>query len=129
MHANALVITARVSNNNVHKLLVNDGSTIDIIYLNAYKRVGLTETELSPITSPLYRFTGDHMILRGIAKLVATVGEHPQVSIVITEFLVVDCLSAINRITGRPLMKALKAVTSIDHLTIKFPIVEGTGEV
>ena len=61
----ALVITARVANNNVHRLLVDDNNVVDIIYLDAYKRMGLTERKLSPATSPLYGFTGDHMVLRG----------------------------------------------------------------
>ena len=39
-HTDALVITAMVTNNNVHRLLVDDGSAIDIIYLNVYKRMG-----------------------------------------------------------------------------------------
>ena len=41
-HADALVITARVANSNVHRLLVDDGNTVDIIYLDAYKKMGLT---------------------------------------------------------------------------------------
>ena len=30
LHANALVITARVANSNVHRLMVDDGSVVDI---------------------------------------------------------------------------------------------------
>ena len=47
-HADALVITARVANNNIHRLMVDDGSAVDIIYLNAYKRMGLTKNDLDP---------------------------------------------------------------------------------
>ena len=48
---------------------------------------------------------------------------------VLTNILVVDASSVINGIIGRPLLKALKAATSIYHLTMKFPTAEGTGEV
>ena len=61
-HNNALVITARVANSNVHRILVDNGSAMDIIYLDAYKRMGLTKSELSLTTSPLYGFTEDHMV-------------------------------------------------------------------
>ena len=44
-------------------------------------------------------------------------------------FLVTKSPSAFNEILGRPLLKALKAVTSIYCLTIKFPIVAGIGRV
>ena len=62
-------------------------------------------------------------------KLVVIVGEHPRVSTVMTEFLVMECPSTFNRIVGRPLLKALKVVTSIYHLTIKFPTANGNEHV
>ena len=42
--------------------MVDDGSTMDILYLNAYKKMGLTEDDLDPNSSPLYGFTVDHII-------------------------------------------------------------------
>ena len=76
-HGDVLAITARVANSNEHRMLVDDGNDVDIIHLDAYKRMGLTEIELSLSTSPLYGFTGDHVIPKGIIKLVLTMGEHP----------------------------------------------------
>ena len=64
-----------------------------------------------------------------MAKLIVTVGEHPRTSTVLTNFLLVNALSAINGIIGRPLLKALKAATLIYHVTMKFPTAEGTCEV
>ena len=64
-HVDALVITTRVANSNVHRMLVDNRSVVDIIYLDAYKRMGLTESELSPMSSPLYGFIGDHVIPKG----------------------------------------------------------------
>ena len=109
--------------------MVDDGSATNIFYLNTYKRIGLAESDLNPTASPLYGFTGDHVVPKGKAKLTITVGEQPQTSMVVTNFLIVDCPLAINGIIGRPLLKALKAITSIYHLTVKFPTIEGTGKV
>ena len=128
-HSDVLVIIARVTNSNINRMLVDNGSTVDNIYLDAYKRMGLIESELSPTTSPFYGFTGDHMIPKGTIKLVVMVGEHSPVSTVMTKFLVVDCPSAFNGVIGTSLLKALKAVTSIYHLTMKFPTAKGTGKV
>lgn len=58
-------------------MLVDNGSTVDILYLDAYKKTGLTKSDLSPSTSPLYGFTKDHVISRGTIKLVVMVGDHP----------------------------------------------------
>ena len=76
-HGDALVIIARVANNNANRMLVDNGNVVDIIHLDAYKRTGLIESELSPLTSPLYRFTNDHVVPKGTIKLAVTVREHP----------------------------------------------------
>ena len=128
-YVDALVITARVTNSNVHRMLVDNGSIVDIIYLDAYKKIGLTKSELSPTTSSLYGFTGDYVIPRGKIKLVVIVGEYLRISTMMTEFLVVDCPSTFNGVIGIPLLKALKAVTSIYHLMMKFSTVKGNRQV
>ena len=110
----------------MHRMLIDNESAMDIIYLDVYKRMGLTERKLSPTTSPLYGFTRDHVIPKGTLKLAVTVGEHPRLSTVMTEFLIVDFPSTFNGVIGRPLLKALKAVTSIYYLTMKFPMAKGT---
>ena len=79
--------------------------------------------------SPLYGFTVDSVIPEGIIKLVVTLGEPPQVANVVIDFLIVKCPSAFNRVLGRPLLKALKKVTSIHCLTMKFPTTTGIGQV
>ena len=91
--------------------------------------MGLTKSKLSLATSLLYVFMGDHVIPRGTMKLARTVGEHLIVSTVVTYLVVVDCPSAVNGIIRRSLLKALKVVTSIYHLTMKFPTAEGIGQV
>ena len=53
--------------------MVDDGSIVDILYLNTYKRIGLAESDLNPTTSPLYGFTRDHVVPKGTAKLTMTV--------------------------------------------------------
>ena len=128
-HVDALVITARVTNSNIHSLMVDNGSVADILYLNIYKKMGLTEDNLDPNSSPLYGFTVDHVIPKGVAKLTIIVGEHTRTCTVLTNFLVVDAPSVINGIIRRPLLKVLKVTTLIYHLTMKLPTAEGTGEV
>ena len=73
-YSDALVITTRLANNNVHRMLVDNGSVMDIIYFDAYRLMGLIRSELSPTTSPLYDFIRDHVIPKGTLKLVVIVG-------------------------------------------------------
>ena len=58
-HSDAFVVTTWVTNINVHRMLVDNGSAIDIIYLDTYKRMGLNKGDLSPTTTHLYGFTKD----------------------------------------------------------------------
>ena len=82
-------------------MLVDSGSIVDILYWDAYKRMGLTKNDLSPTTSLLCGFTRDHVISRDTIKLAMTVGEHPRVSIVMTKFVAVDYPLAFNRVIRR----------------------------
>ncbi|PON72723.1 hypothetical protein TorRG33x02_251180, partial [Trema orientale] len=126
-HNDALMIKAKVRNSNLYRILVDNGSAADILYLDAYKKMGLNEDLLRPVVTPLYGFTGDFLIPRSAISLPITVGDEPRISTVITEFLVVDWPFAFNAVIGRPTLKNLKEVTSIYHLTIKFLTPEGTG--
>ena len=96
--------------------MVDDGSALDILYLKAYKRMGLIEDDLDPNISPFY------FIPKRVVKLTITVREHPRTSTILSNFLVVDAPSTM-------LLKDLKAATSIYHLTMKFSTAKGTGEV
>ena len=55
---------------------MNNGSVVDIIYLDEYKSMGLTDGKLSPMIALLYGFIGDHVIPKGMIKLMVTMGEH-----------------------------------------------------
>ena len=96
----------------IHRILVDNGSVVDILYRDAYQNTRLTESDLSLMTSLLYRFTRDHVIPRGTIKLAITVGDHPQTSTVVTEFLAVDSSSAFNGMIGRLFYKDLRAVVT-----------------
>ena len=102
---------------------------MDILYLGAYEQIGLGLHKLTPTPTPLYGFTRDSLIPVGSIKLAMTVGTYPRISIVMANFLVVDCPSAFNVILGRLTLKDLGVVTSIHHLLMKFPTPNGVGQV
>ena len=102
-------------------------SAVNILYWVAYHKIGLRRAYLTPMTSPLYRFTEDSVILKGTIKIIVTLGEPPRMATVMIDFLVVKCSIAFNGVLGRPLLKALKVATSIHCLTIKFPTTTRIG--
>ena len=58
-----------------------------------------------------------------------TMGDYPRQSCVMANFLVINQPSAFNTLLDRPSFRALKAITSIYHLLIKFPIPNKMGQV
>ena len=65
----------------------------------------------------------------GVISLPMIVGEYPRQSYVMSDFLVIDKPSTFNAVLCRPSLRALKAITSIYHLLIKFPTPNGVGQV
>ena len=65
----------------------------------------------------------------GTITLPVVVGAYPQQVIKNVNFLVVDCSSSYNAIIGRTTLNSWKVVTSIYHLSVKFPTEYGVGQV
>ena len=128
-HNHPLVITTTIGNMNVHQTLVDNGSSVDILYLGAYEQMGLGLHQFTPTPTHLYGFTGDSLTPVGSIKLAMTVGTYPRISIVMANFLVVDCPLAFNAVSGRPTLKELRVVTSTHDLLMKFPMSNRVGQV
>ena len=128
-HNDPLVITTTIGNMNVHWTLVDNASSVDILYLGAYEQMGLWQHQLTPTLTLLYRFTGDNLTLIGYIKLAMKMGTYPQISTVMANFLVVDYPSLFHAVLRRPILKEIRAVTSIHHLFMKFPTPNGIGQV
>ena len=110
-----------IANNNIHWMLVDNGSSVDILYYQAFERMGLKVSDLKPLPNLIYGFTKDSIIPLGVISLPITVEEYLRQSCVMTNFLVIDQPSVFNSILGRPSLRELRAITSIHHLLIKFP--------
>ena len=114
---------------NTKRILVDNGSFVDIIYLPTFQQLKLDPKRLRPFESPLINFSGDKVYPRGIVTLTVTVGTQPRQLTCQLDFLVVDCPSSYNIIIGRPTLNRWKATTSTYYLKVKFPTDNGVGEI
>ncbi|XP_065030515.1 uncharacterized protein LOC135653032 [Musa acuminata AAA Group] len=128
-HDDALVVSARVANAQMRRIMVDTGSSADILYLGAFQKLGLARKNLSPMCSALTGFMGDSISPLGAITLPLTLGTPPKSKTVMTTFLVVDLPTAYNAILGRPTLNKVRAVVSTYYRTVKFPTHEGVGEV
>ena len=128
-HNDPLVIMPTIEGFNTKRILVDNGSSADIIYLPAFQQLKLDPKILRPFDSPLVSFSGDRVYPRGIVTLTVMVGTYPVQLTRQLDFLVVDCPSSYNVIIGRPTLNKWKATTSTYCLKVKFPTDNGVGEV
>ena len=76
-HDNPLVIMLRVEEFNIHRVLIDNGCSADIIYLPAFQQMKLDKKRIRSFTSPLVSFTGDRIVLRGIVTLIMIARTYP----------------------------------------------------
>ncbi|RWW73079.1 hypothetical protein BHE74_00019069 [Ensete ventricosum] len=128
-HDNALVITARITNARIRCIMVDTGSSTDIMYIDAFQKLGITNRDLILMTSTLTGFTGDTTTLVGVATLPMTSDDEPRTKTFMVPFMVVDLPSAYNVIIKRPTLNKLRAIISTYHRSMKFPTSAGPGEI
>ena len=127
-HDDALVVSVRVGDYNVHQMLIDNGSSVDILYYPAFQQIGINRARLIPTNAPLVGFRGTRVLSVRSITLSVTVGDYSQQITKDVTFLVVDCSSAYNGILGQPTLNSWKAATSTYHLMIKFLTEYGIGE-
>jgi len=116
-HHDALVISLTVANCLVKRILVDNGSSSNIIVQMAYQDLGLEEKTLTRKVTPLIGFSDE--VKRTAGEVILPV--YAEVVNMSTKFLVVDCQSAYNMILGRPWIHDIGAVPSTLHQMVKFP--------
>uniref|UniRef100_A0A2N9GJ57 RNA-directed DNA polymerase n=1 Tax=Fagus sylvatica TaxID=28930 RepID=A0A2N9GJ57_FAGSY len=127
-HDDALVVTMEIAGYSTRRVLIDNGSSADIIYLTAFQQMKIDKDQLQPIETPLVGFAGTSIYPLGMVTLQIIAGTHPKQAMKKVNFLVVDCPSAYNVIIGRPTLNRLQAVTSTYHLLVRFPTENGIGE-
>ncbi|XP_042452845.1 uncharacterized protein LOC122037437 [Zingiber officinale] len=79
--------------------------------------------------NPQYGYMGNEVQPLGQIKLAVSLGEEPHRRTRVTNFIVVEALSAYNVILGRPALNEFRAVVSTFCQKIKFPVEDRVGEV
>uniref|UniRef100_A0A2N9HJT9 Uncharacterized protein n=1 Tax=Fagus sylvatica TaxID=28930 RepID=A0A2N9HJT9_FAGSY len=106
-HDDALVVTLEIAGYSTRRVLIDNGSSADIIYLTAFQQMRIDKDQLRPIETPLVGFAGTSVYPLGIITLQLIAGTYPKQATKKVDFLVVDCPSAYNVIIGRPTLNRL----------------------
>ena len=68
-HDDALVVTLRIGGYDVKRVLVNQGSAVEIMYPGLYKGLNLKPKDLMAYNSPLVSFEEKIVTPRGLIRL------------------------------------------------------------
>ena len=128
-HDDPLVVRAVVANKTVHRVLVDNGSSADIIFASAFNKMGIGRERLEPVNTHLRGFPREKVLPFGSIQLVLTLGDPPCQVTTTARFLIVDAPSTYNILSCRPSLNAIKVIPSTYHMMIKFPTVSGVGMV
>ena len=116
-HHDGLVITLFVSNHFVRMILIDNGSSVNIIQLEALKKMNIPESEIASKSSALVGFSGEVKSTVGEIKLPVYIEGVNSIK----KYFVIDSLPCYIIILGRPWIHDMKAVPSTYHQCIKLP--------
>ena len=128
-HDDPLVIRVVVANKTIHRVLVNNGSSVDIIFASSFNKMGIGREKLEPVSTYLRGFSGERVLPLGSTQLVLTLGDSSCQATTTARFHIVDAPSVCNMVLGRSSLNAIGAVPSASHMVIKFQTANEVGMV
>ncbi|KAL4637828.1 hypothetical protein ACB092_03G104800 [Castanea dentata] len=120
-HGNALIVTDRIRGFIVNRIMIDQGSSADVMYPDLYKGLELKKEDLSMYDTPLMGFDGYIVIPEGQISLLVSM-EGKEVTIM---FIVVILFSLYTVILERPWIHDMGVVPSTLHVKVKFRTKDG----
>ena len=97
-HDDTLVVTLRIGEYDVKRVLVDQGSAVKVMYPDLYKGLNLKPENLTAYDSPLVSFNGKTVTPKGQIRLPIQTGSN----VMELDFIVVDTYSPYTTIVVRP---------------------------
>ncbi|XP_057452399.1 uncharacterized protein LOC130744222 [Lotus japonicus] len=120
-----MVVMVRINNFNVRRVLLDQGSSADIIYGDAFEKLGLTDKDLILYTRTLVGFSGEQVWVRGYLDLDTVFGIDENIKLLRVRYLVLQVVASYNVIIEGNTLNRLCAVISTAHLAVKYPLICG----
>ena len=115
-HDDALVVTLMIEGFDVKRVLVDQGSAVEVMYPHLYRGLNLKPEDLMAYDSLLVSFEGKIITPRGQIRLPIQTSS----DVVEVDFIVVNAYSPYTTIVARPWLHALGAVFSTLHQKVKY---------
>ena len=76
-HDDAIIITLTIANYTTRRVLIDNESSIDILYYPTFQQMRINKELLRPVNVPLIGFGGMKVLLVGTISLLVVIGSYP----------------------------------------------------
>ncbi|PON42640.1 hypothetical protein PanWU01x14_280340, partial [Parasponia andersonii] len=121
-HDDPLVIKLQIDPALVRRVLINGGSSVDVLILSMFENMGLNRNALRPTCLPLFAFNSTKVSPLGVVTLKVYTAER----CLDVDIVVIDCQSSFNIIMGRGWIHAMHGVASTLHQVLRCLSRDGT---
>ena len=116
-----VVLSVIMMGRNVHRVLIDQGSSADVIFWDTFVGMQVPRDQLQPFDGVLVGFSGEQVEVRGFVDLRTTFFDDLAAKTIVIRYIVVNAPSSYNLLLGRPSLNKLGAVVSTVHMKMKFP--------
>ncbi|CAL2238414.1 unnamed protein product [Prunus armeniaca] len=116
-----MIIRAEIANYNVGRVLIDTRSSVNVIFVDAFKGLGIADSMVNRQITPLLSFSGDLVQPVGSISLPIAFGVAPKKTMTYDQFFIVNCPTAYNVIVGRMTLTRVKAHLLPPHVADEVP--------
>ena len=120
-----MVISVDIDKFTIMKMMVDQGSSIDILYWKTFKAIRIPQAEMVPYDDHVVGFASEKVGTKGYIELSTTFSEGKNNKTIGIKYLVIDANTSYNILLGRSSINRLMAIVSTPHLVMKFASVSG----
>ena len=120
-----MVISVEIKDFAVRKTLVDQGSSVDILYWRTFKKLKISEADIQHYSEPIVGFSGERVDTKGYIDIFTKFGGGKVTRTVKIRYLIIDAHTSYNILLGRPSLNTLGTVVSTYHLAMKFASASG----
>ncbi|XP_020982452.1 uncharacterized protein LOC110273596 [Arachis duranensis] len=128
-HDDLVVITMILTNTYLHKTLIDQCSSIDIIFKPTFDKLSLEEKDLKACPDNLFGLGVTPIQPLGYIFLYTTFGKGAKSKTLSVDYIVVNVTSTYNALIGLTTLNRLEAAVSTPHLCKKFPTTKGIATI
>lgn len=120
-----MVIIMQIRKWNVKRVLIEQGSSANVLYWDAFKGMNFDIIELFLFKGSLVGLSGEPKQVLGHFPMMTTFGKEESAKSILVKKLIINDVSPYNAIISKPSFNALEAVLTTMYLILKYPMKDG----